>query len=142
MKIQLFTVAGENRNGSIYAKKRGGALRIRRIPRGGEERRARSPTGSNERSDGHVRANCTRQAAACFGNEPLSLSLSLIRTYVCIYEYESGRCGGEATLHASSFLSSDRFNPRPPFLFKLGAFGSNGFRSSRLNRSQGKIFKF
>lgn len=53
-------------------------------------------------------------------NPPLSLSLS--HTYVCrrayIDEYESGRCG-EATLHASSFLSSDRFNPRPLFLFKL-----------------------
>lgn len=87
----------------------GSARRSKRVS--GRRRRGRSPTGSNERSDrdGHVRANCTRQACMLRQRASLSPSLLAVRTvsylctyadvyiYIYVYEYENGRCA-EATL--------------------------------------------
>lgn len=131
-------------------------LRIReevetRILFAGRRRRGRFPTGSNERSDrdGHVRANCTRQA--CMLRQRASLSLfsyvpfhTYVHTYVCrcVYIYIRLRIREwQMRYTTSSFLSlSDRLNPRPAFLFKVRAFGygrRNGFRVvRRLNRSR------
>lgn len=121
-------------------------MRIRwipRDPRGGRRRRGRSPTGSNERSDrdGHVRANCTRQA--CMLRQRASLSLSSRRTYRFVLVHARGRVHirvytftntrmADAPRPRYTFLSlSDRLNPRPVFLFKVRGFVRNGFRVVR-----------
>lgn len=121
----------------------GSARRSKRVS--GRRRRGRSPTGSNERSDrdGHVRANCTRQA--CMLRQRASLSLPLfspyvpfrtyvrMQTYIYIYTFTNTRMADAPRPRyatSSSLSLSDRLNPRPAFLFKPRAFGyGTGFES-------------
>lgn len=136
----------------IYHEKERGSWRVEEgvahsvDPTGSARRsteRGRSPTGSNERSDrdGHVRANCTRQA--CMLRQRASLSLSSRRTYRFVLVHARGRVHirvytftntrmADAPRPRYTFLSlSDRLNPRPVFLFKVRAFVRNGFRVVR-----------
>lgn len=121
----------------------GSARRSKRVS--GRRRRGRSPTGSNERSDrdGHVRANCTRQACMLRQRASLSPSLLAVRTvsylctyadvYIYIYTFTNTRMADAPRPRyatSSSLSLSDRLNPRPAFLFKPRAFGyGTGFES-------------